>query len=456
MCLEMQYSKCLHREEMSMRIAMFTNNYKPFIGGVPISIERLAKGLRSLGHIVYIFAPEYEARTKDETYIIRYKAFQKKAENGLVYPNSFDPVIEEKFVSLCFDVIHVHHPMLIGYTALYLSKKYQIPLAYTYHTRYEEYLHYFKIFAKLEKDLKEDSSYPVIQKAENKVLFYSKSVLVPKYIRMFTNNCDLVFAPTKLMKENLMEYGTKKNIQILPTGLPSSSFIEDEKKTEEIRRKYKKDKKYLLCTTARLEKEKNLEFLLQGISELKMLLGDIFQVIILGDGKQKKVLEELAKQLKIEDAVSFLGSVPNEEIKNYQFASDLFLFSSKSETQGIVLLEAMAAKNPVIAIKASGVVDVVRNGKNGFMTEEDIHDWAETAAEILTNSSLYETLKKGARDTAEQFQTREIAQIAQEAYKSIILEKRNNKNKKKEWSYHYEKEEIKQIIASVKQLFVAS
>lgn len=133
-----------------------------------------------------------------------------------------------------------------------------------------------------------------------------------------------------------------------------------------------------------------------------------------------------------------------------------FYFSSKSETQGIVLLEAMAAKNPVIAIKASGVVDVVRNGKNGFMTEEDIHDWAETAAEILTNSSLYETLKKGARDTAEQFQTREIAQIAQEAYKSIILEKRNNKNKKKEWSYHYEKEEIKQIIASVKQLFVAS
>lgn len=78
-----------------MRIAMFTNNYKPFIGGVPISIERLANGLRSLGHIVYIFAPEYETRTEDETYIIRYKTFQKKMKNGFVYPNSFDPAIEE-------------------------------------------------------------------------------------------------------------------------------------------------------------------------------------------------------------------------------------------------------------------------------------------------------------------------------------------------------------------------
>jgi 1,2-diacylglycerol 3-alpha-glucosyltransferase len=455
MYLEKPYLKCLDREGMSMRIAMFTNNYKPFIGGVPISIERLANGLRSLGHIVYIFAPEYETRTEDETYIIRYKTFQKKMKNGFVYPNSFDPAIEEKFTSLCFDVIHVHHPMMIGQTALYLSKKYQIPLAYTYHTRYEEYLHYFKFFEKIERDIEKNISSIAIKKAENKMLLYSKSVLVPKLIRIFTNNCDLVFAPTKMMKENLIERGTRTPIEVLPTGLLSSSFIEDEKKSEEIRRKYKNGKKYLLCTTARLEREKNLEFLLRGIAELKIQLEGCFQVLILGDGKQRKELEELVKQLEIEDVISFIGSVPNEEIKDYQFASDLFLFSSKSETQGIVLLEAMAARNPVIAVKASGVVDVVENGKNGFMTEENISEWAKAAADVLVNPFLYDSLKEGAKYTAEQYQTREIAHIAQEVYKEMIQEKQNNKKNKK-WSYHYEKGEIQQVIASIKQLFVAS
>ena len=239
------------------------------------------------------------------------------------------------------------------------------------------------------------------------------------------------------MKENLIERGTRTPIEVLPTGLLSSSFIEDEKKSEEIRRKYKNGKKYLLCTTARLEREKNLEFLLRGIAELKIQLEGCFQVLILGDGKQRKELEELVKQLEIEDVISFIGSVPNEEIKDYQFASDLFLFSSKSETQGIVLLEAMAARNPVIAVKASGVVDVVENGKNGFMTEENISEWAKAAADVLVNPFLYDSLKEGAKYTAEQYQTREIAHIAQEVYKEMIQEKQNNKKNKK-WSYHYE------------------
>ena len=116
-----------------MRIAMLTNNYKPFVGGVPISIERLADGLRMLGHVVYIFAPSYE-NEEEEEFVIRYKVRQKMTAGGTVVPKLFDLEIERKFRELNFDLIHVHHPMMMGYTALYLSRRYGIPLVFTYHT----------------------------------------------------------------------------------------------------------------------------------------------------------------------------------------------------------------------------------------------------------------------------------------------------------------------------------
>lgn len=131
-----------------MKIAMLTNNYKPFIGGVPISIERLAEGLRNLGHQVTVFAPE-GAGCKEEPGVVRYRVLYEQRDKGLVIGNFIDKRIEKEFRDGQFDVIHVHHPVVIGFTAVYLSKKYGIPLAYTYHTRYEEYLHYFKLYERM-------------------------------------------------------------------------------------------------------------------------------------------------------------------------------------------------------------------------------------------------------------------------------------------------------------------
>ena len=124
-----------------MNIALMTNNYKPFIGGVPISVERLAKGLRAQGHQVTIFAPSYQGYHDPEgEQIVRYSSFLQKFIGGIVMPNPFDPVIEAEFQKQDFDVIHVHHPMLIGRMAVYLSHKYGLPLVFTYHTRYEQYV----------------------------------------------------------------------------------------------------------------------------------------------------------------------------------------------------------------------------------------------------------------------------------------------------------------------------
>lgn len=401
-----------------MRIAMLTNNYKPFIGGVPISIERLSDGLRALGHEVYIFAPSYENQVEEE-FVIRYKSIKYKVEGGIVVPNIFDLEIEKKFKELNIDVIHVHHPMLIGFTALYLGKKYSMPVTFTYHTRYEQYLHYVKPYKLLEERF-ENEEYKILKQIEQKTLNFSKEKLIPNCIKYFSNKCDLVFSPTEMMRGYLKEKGTRSEIKVLPTGLDTSYFKENDNDSNKIRNEFIGNKKYLFCTISRLTKEKNIEFVIDGLKSLKNKIGDTFNTIIIGQGPLKETLEQKVKELGLEGNVVFLNSISNDKIGDYYRACDLFLFGSKSETQGIVLLEAMAAKTPVVAVKASGVVDVVKNGVNGYMTRENIEEWVGRIVEIVDNKYLMEYLKEGAYNEAKRYLSSNIAKIAERNYKSAI------------------------------------
>ncbi|MFR1709219.1 MAG: glycosyltransferase [Clostridium sp.] len=408
-----------------MRIAMFTNNYKPFLGGVPISIERLANGLRELGHTVYIFAPSYEGQIEEE-YVIRYKSYKKGliynkglVDNKIVIPNVLDYAIESAFSHLDFDIIHVHHPMLIGNIALRLGKKYNIPVTFTYHTRYEQYLHNIKAFNVLEEQYKnEENKY--LSKLEGKIISYTKENLVPSYMKRFVNKCELIFAPTNLIRDYLEKVGAESEIQVMPTGLDVNYFNENKEVSNEIRNKYIEDKKYLFCTVSRLTKEKNIEFIIDGVSEIKSRVGDIFNLMVIGDGPLKEELKEKARALGIEKNIKFLNSVSNEAIGDYYRAADMFLFASKSETQGIVLLEAMAAKNPVIAIEATGVADVVKNGVNGYMTKENIGEWSDKVIQVIENVEENGNLKKGAFITAQKYLNSDIAQIAESSYERAI------------------------------------
>lgn len=130
----------------------------------------------------------------------------------------------------------------------------------------------------------------------------------------------------------------------------------------------------------------------------------------------------MAEQMGLSDTVVFSGNIPNDEIKHYLYASELFLFASKSETQGIVLEEAMAAGNPVVAVRASGVEDVVKNGINGYMTEEDIEIWSEKAAELIQSRDYSQVCAK-ARETAETYRASRIAAYAELLYKQCVERK---------------------------------
>ena len=385
-----------------MKIAMMTNNYKPFIAGVPVSVEKLSDSLRALGHQVVVFAPSYDRQIEEE-HVIRYGALLKGVAGGASVPNSLDPNIEKKFREGHFDVIHVHHPMLIGMTARYLSRKYHVPLVCTYHTRYEQYLHYVGLSG--------------LQK------------FLPVYLRKTLGACNMVFAPTPNIQAYLKEIGIRVPIEVLPTGLSGASFDPDTAKAASLRAKFSGGRPFMFCTVARLAREKNLEFLLESLALYKQRAGACFKLLLIGKGPYRDRLLRRIAELSLTEEIILVGEVPNEEIKEYCLACDLFLFASRSETQGIVLLEAMAAQTPVLALRATGTEDIVANGINGYMVDvsgdgalDILHDeqaFADRLMDILSGKEL-DALRRGAKDTAGTYDCMKIAQKAAACYHEVL------------------------------------
>ncbi len=406
-----------------MKIAMLTNNYRPFVGGVPISVERQAEELVKRGHEVTVFAPMYgeneEERQKvldtdlhSPERVIRFAAQKRKMDNGMVYPSLCPIEIMQTFEQERFDCIHVHHPMFVGTCALWLGRKYDLPVIYTCHTRYEDYLHYIPLLRVNGRT----------GRMKQRAVSWIRERVIPSYMKWFANQCDLVLAPSAGMRDMMREYGMTSRCEVFPTGLDESSYQKDDQRVREIREQYGRGRKHLLVTVSRLEREKNYGFLLRGIAEMKRKMGDNFHVMILGDGSQKGELKAKASILGISDVVTFLGSVPNGQVKDYLGAADLFLFASKSETQGIVLAEAMAAGTPVTAVHAVGADDIIENGVNGFLTEESEEAWADQVIKAL--SGQQGQMREAALRTAGNYRASRLAIYEEMLYNQCICVKR--------------------------------
>lgn len=169
-----------------MRIAMMTNNYKPFVGGVPISIERLADSLRALGNTVYIFAPDYKSNVPDDEYTFRFPTTQKRIAGAVPVPSLMYHHVKGIISTLAIDLIHVHHPVMIGNVATRLGKELHIPVVFTYHTRYEQYLHYLKPLGYLQNKANEGSVFGKL------IIGFVQEQIVQRYLNYFIKKCDMV------------------------------------------------------------------------------------------------------------------------------------------------------------------------------------------------------------------------------------------------------------------------
>lgn len=380
-----------------MRIALMTNNYKPCLGGVPISIERLAKGLEAMGHQVTIFAPTYKEQ-KEEENVFRYATLLNRFIGGIVLPNPFDLRIEKEFQQNHYDIIHVHHPMLVGRTAAYLSRKYRIPLVFTYHTRYEKYLEcYTKGLIKADK-------------------------LMPLYLHTFLRHCSFIFAPTNGIRDYLSDTCkiSSDKLGILPTGIEAQSFSVTEKEKEEVRKKYNAVNCPLFITVSRMAPEKNVDFLLESLSEFKKRYQKPFRMLMIGDGPDRVRYEKKCEALELENEVTFTGKVANRETAAYFGAADAFLFASKTETQGIVVLEAFAGGTPVLAVRASGVEDLVTTGVNGILTEENIEKYAEMLIDFCSEGFNRKEMAENALHAGLQYKEEAVALKAACVYNELV------------------------------------
>jgi 1,2-diacylglycerol 3-alpha-glucosyltransferase len=387
-----------------LNIAMFTNNYLPFIGGVPISIIRLTKSLRKKGHNVVIFAPKYPLKTLEEVNVIRCNLLIYYKTKPFDFPivNIFSPQIEKDFLNQDFDVIHVHHPFWMGSKGLELGNKYGLPVILTYHTRLEKYAH----------------NLPFLKQTFENIFSH-------KLIRIFSQKCDAILAPTNSAKEYLANIGVSRDKTVLPTGVDFDFYNNiDLHCVNIIHKKYSMKNEVILCSVSRLTEEKNIYFLLNGIKRIKDNSKVLFKCIIIGDGPEKQNILKTIEDQGLKDTVILLGSVSSEEVCQYYMASDIFVFSSRSETQGMVILEAMAGKCAVVAISSSGIDDIIHNGYNGFKTKSDLNLWSKKVIYLMESPKILKEMSQNAYDFSNKFSADGMAETIVGVYRKAIIHKK--------------------------------
>ncbi len=377
-----------------LKIGFFTDTYKPQINGVVSSVEIFRAELEKQGHQVYIYCPKIK-NEKSGRKIIRFRSIKFFFQPEYYISLPFSRKAIEYLWQNDLDIVHAHTPFSLGQLGYYYSVIKKVPFIHTYHTLYPEYV---------------------------KTYIMKGKVLTPQMVKKlsaaFSNRCDLTIAPSEKIKKLLISYGAENKIKVLPTGLDLENFRTIKKNN--FRKKYNlNEKDKVLVYVGRLAKEKNIDFLIKVTAELKKFDNNI-KLIIIGDGPVIDSLKELAKKLNLQKEVLFTGYFKKDQvIKAYQ-SSDLFVFASKTDTQGMVILEALACALPVVAVKDLAFTNMVKQGVNGFLVRENKKEFASKALEILNNKKLYNKMANNALKIAQDFSIEKITRKLITYYNQLI------------------------------------
>jgi len=385
-----------------LKVAMFTNNYLPFIGGVPISIQRLCSGLHKAGDKILIVAPSYGSHTEDENDILRLPSlFKAGRKNEFRIANIFSLRTWTRIKNYKPDIIHLHHPFWVGALGLFIARCRNIPTVYTYHTRLEEYAHFVPLPG---------------------VLF--RNLISHALVKHFANKCDCIIVPTYSTEEYLRIIGVKRPIEIQPTGIEYHVFQQrDEEKVLSLRNKFHIGDAKILVSVSRLSNEKNIDFILDAIVTASSKTHVSFRLFILGEGHERQRLQKRIETMGLADIITLVGSVPPDEIVNWYQLADIFVFASRSETQGMVILEAMSAGLPVVALRSSGIDDVVKDGINGYKTSQHLDHWSDCVVRLLEHNEVRTNLGENARKFARDFSVEHFADRVRHIYAQTFAQR---------------------------------
>lgn len=393
--------------ERPLRVTMFTNNYLPFIGGVPISIDRLRKGLEASNNKVMVVAPRYQDQPESESDVIRVPSLLSVgAKSEFRMANIFLRRIRTGVRAFRPDIIHLHHPFWLGSLGLVMARLLGIPAVYTYHTRLEHYAHFVPLPG---------------------LLF--RNFISHWLIKRFANKCDGVIVPTYSTEEYLRMIGVKSLTFVQPTGIEYDRFQQvNQDEVAALRRKLAiADDELIFISVARLSNEKNIDFMIDALAELRADTRHRFRLLMIGDGHQRDRLQTRIDDNGMAEFITLVGAVPPEEMATWYRLGDAFLFASKSETQGMVILEAMAAGLPVVAVRSSGIDDVVRDGYNGFKTPERSELWRKQVQALLEDDALRAKLSANALEFARAYSVEQFAQDVKEIYATVLASRAGKK-----------------------------
>jgi len=391
-----------------MRIGIFTEAYTPYISGLVTSVVMLKNALEKQGHEVYVVTANLES----------FKYSYDEKERVLKIPGVPTGIYDSRLTSIYpvkavnkikswnLDVIHSQTEFAIGTFARLFAKQYNIPLVHTYHTLYEDYLHYI-----------------------TKGYFNKSGKKIVEYLTKFycdTTATELIVPTNKIYKLFIDKYKFKKNIHIIPTGIEVERFYKEninEKELEDLRNSLNISKKdFTILFVGRLAEEKNVEFLIHSHKELINKYKNM-KLIIVGDGPDKEKYEKYAKELGMEKEVIFTGKVAWGDMPYYYHIADIFATASKTETQGLTIIEAMAANTVPVCMKDEAFQSMVTEDLNGlfFETEEE---YQKQILRLFENKEELKRFDKQARIQAEHYSSKSYADRVLEVYQRAIIEKK--------------------------------
>lgn len=380
-----------------MRIAFFTNTYLPHVGGVANSVESFRQAFEERGHDCLVIAPMFKGAEESDERVLRVQAI--KEFNGTDFsvrlPNPLR--IAERIREFRPDILHSHHPFLLGDSALRSGRLHGLPVVFTHHTMYERYVHYLP--------------------------FHGEGMerLAAQLATEYANLTDLVIAPSESIAKILRERGVDVPVRAVPTGIDVEAFAAGNgaRGREQLGIPGEVP---LLGHVGRLAEEKNLGYLLEAVLGY-LERESAAHFLLVGNGEMEAALRERAGRSAAGQRIHWAGKLGGRELADAYAAMDVFAFSSTSETQGMVLAEAMAAGTPVVALDAAGAREVVESGRNGVLVAGDSGEEAfgKALAEALSavRGKDGDAWRSAARKTAEAFSRGRCAEAVLSIYEDV-------------------------------------
>ena len=397
-----------------MKICMFTNTYLPHVGGVARSVHFFAEDLRKMGHDVLIIAPSFADENdspESDKEILRVPAIQNFNGSDFSVRIPIPFFIDEKIDEFTPDMIHSHHPFLLGDAAIRAAYRRDLPLIFTHHTLYEQYTHYVSADSNLMKQL-------AIQLSTE-----------------YANLCTHVVAPSESIASLITERGVTTPIDVIPTGVDVTLFRDGD--GEGFRNEHNiPHESIILGHLGRLAPEKNLEYLCNAAILAMQDNPEELRFLVVGSGPSESGIHDMFKEANLENKLFMAGKKKGKDLIDAYNAMDLFIFSSKSETQGMVLVEAMSASLPVIALDASGVREVVKDKQNGELLPADAPEraFADSIVDFVKDTTKADKWRQEALHTAQLFSREKSAEKLFNLYRLVQQQrkKKSTKNKKVE------------------------